>query len=286
MPDGRISAKRTMILTVIAMSAFAANSVLTRAALAPDLIDATAFAAVRVAAGAAMIWVIMVLRGVHRTLRPPRIGWIATALLAYLIGFSFAYRSLDTGTGAVILFGTVQITILLAAMLSGDRLAVLGWTGLAIAFGGVVFLVAPGVTAPDPLGAILMVTAGIGWGAYTLLGRRAASPLITTGWAFLLATPPLLVLGLVTLDTGNWTGLGVLFALLSGAVASGLGYVIWYAALPGLSSDRAAAVQLSVPALAAIAGVVMLSEPLTDRLIIATLATLGGIGLVIAQKRH
>lgn len=206
-------------------------------------------------------------------------------LFLYAVPFSFAYSRLSTGTGALILFGAVQVTMFVAGLRSGEGLTGLGWFGFGAAVAGVVYLVSPGVAAPAPVGAVLMTVAGVAWGFYSLRGRGAADPLRATAGNFLRSVPLALVLSalLVGAASGSWRGLAL--AAASGAVTSGVGYVIWYAALRGLDATRAAAAQLSVPALAALGGVAFLSERLTWRLLLASAAILGGIALVLAQRR-
>jgi len=212
-------------------------------------------------------------------------NWISAAMLfLYAIAFSFAYLSLSAGTGALILFGSVQMTMLLAALRSGERPQLVEWLGIALALGGLVYLVLPGLESPSLLGSSLMVIAGIAWGVYSLRGRGSGSPLADTAGNFIRAVPLILVVLLLSLNSVHLSKPGILMAVLSGAVASGLGYVIWYAALAGLSATRAAIVQLSVPVLAAWAGVVFLAEDLSLRLIVAGALILGGIALAITRR--
>jgi drug/metabolite transporter (DMT)-like permease len=206
-------------------------------------------------------------------------------LFLYAIAFSFAYLSLNAGTGALILFGTVQVTMILAALRSGERPQPLEWLGLLFAMGGLVYLVLPGLEAPSLLGSALMTGAGIAWGLYSLRGRGTGSPLADTTGNFIRAVPLILAVRLVTLGDVHLSQPGILLAVLSGAVASGLGYVIWYAALSGLTATRAAIVQLSVPVLAAWGGVVFLAEDISLRLILAGAFILGGIALAIWGRR-
>lgn len=274
---------RTATLTVIAMVAFAANTLLCRLALAGELIDAAGFMAVRTASGAAML-LLIVMPQWRRRGRPPG-DWRAAGMLAlYMVGFSFAYLSVGVGTGAVIFFGVVQLTMFVAAVIAGERFPLPSWAGLALAGSGLVCLVSPGITAPDPLGAGLMVIAGVAWGFYSLLGRGAARPADATANNFLLAVPLVIIAALPFAGDAHVTEPGLKLAVASGAVASGLGYVLWYAALRGLSSSQAATVQLSVPVLAALGGVVLLTEPITLRLLLGGAATLGGIAIVLAQR--
>jgi drug/metabolite transporter (DMT)-like permease len=205
-------------------------------------------------------------------------------LFLYMIFFSYAYLSLSAGTGALILFGAVQVTMILFAMRSGERLSPLSWTGLALAVAGLAWLVAPGLTAPDPTGAVLMAAAGVAWGAYSLLGRKQGDPVASTARNFLLSTPMAIAVSLVTLAEfhSSWSGLAL--AAVSGAVTSGLGYVVWYTTVPRLTAVQASSVQLTVPVIAAVIGVVLLSETVSTRLVSASLAVLGGVAIVVAQR--
>ena len=274
----------TSLLTATAMIAFAANSLLCRMALGEGLIDAAGFSAVRVVSGAVTLLLIVLPRW-RRVGRGPADWRAAVMLFTYVAFFSFAYLSLSAGVGALLLFGAVQLTMFATALRSGERFPLPAWLGLALAVVGIVYLVSPGITAPDPLGAALMIVAGIAWGIYSLLGRQAADPLEATANNFLLSVPLALGLGLLFLDDLQFSTPGVLLAVASGALASGLGYVVWYAALAGLKATSAATVQLSVPVIAAIGGVMLLAEPLTLRLVLASAATLGGIALVLWQQR-
>lgn len=277
---------RTIALTAVAMIAFAANSLLCRAALGTDAIDAGSFAALRTLAGALTLALILSLRGELGALT--RASHIPTGamLFAYMVFFTFAYRSLSAGTGALILFGAVQLTMFAAALRNGEAFSPTSWLGLLIAIAGLVYLVSPGLAAPDPLGAFLMAIAGIAWGLYSLLGRGAADPLVATAGAFAAAAPAVLAVAAVsTVASGaHASSLGILLAIASGAVASGCGYVVWYAALRGLTAARAATVQLSVPVIAAFGGVAFLGEGITLRLLVASAATLGGVAIVLGQR--
>ena len=274
---------RTVLLTAVAMVAFAANSLLCRLALGEGLIDAASFATVRVIAGAVTLCLI----AWPRWRRQGRNSgdWRAAAMLfTYMAFFAFAYVTLAAGTGALILFGAVQLTMFAAALRGGERFTALSWAGLAAAIAGLVYLVSPGLAAPDPLGAALMAVAGIAWGFYSLLGKRAADPLDATAGAFIWSVPLVIVVSLLFAGEFDVTTNGLLLAVASGAVASACGYVIWFAALAGLTAGRAATVQLSVPAIAAFGGVLLLSEEVTLRLVLASAATLGGVALVLAQR--
>ena len=265
------------------MVAFAANSLLCRLALGADQIDAASFTTIRVLSGALTLALISFAQK-----RPPsraNMNWrSALALFAYMIFFSFAYISLGAASGALILFGAVQLTMFAVALSSGERFPALAWTGLAIAAAGLVYLVSPGLTAPDPLGAVLMTIAGVAWGVYSLLGRGASDPLTATTMNFILCAPLVAIVSLFSLSQLHVSPAGLAYAIGSGAIASGCGYVIWYAALRGLTAGRAATVQLSVPVIAAIGAVILLSEAITLRLVLASIATLGGVALVLVQR--
>lgn len=277
------STARTLGLTSLAMVAFAANSLLCRMALGPPAIDAASFTGIRLVSGALTLWLLL------RWSQPRTAGaagdWTAAAMLfLYAIAFSFAYLSLSVGTGALILFGSVQLSLLTVGLLGGERLSALAWFGLLMAISGLVYLLLPGIDAPDPLGALLMAVAGLAWAVYTLRGRGIANPLGATAGNFARSVPLALLTVLFFLADERLSTDGVLLAIASGAVASGMGYAIWYSALRGLNASRAAAVQLSVPAIAAFGGVLLLDEPLGLRLTIASAAMLGGIALVLGQR--
>jgi drug/metabolite transporter (DMT)-like permease len=277
-------APRAVFLTAIAMLAFAGNSLLCRLALGGGHIDAASFTTVRVVSGALLLG-LLAWPGRERAGRM-RFDWRAVvALSAYMACFSFAYLSLAAGTGALLLFGAVQLTMFAVALRAGERLSGWAWFGVALAVAGLCYLVAPGVTAPDPAGALLMTAAGVAWGAYSLRGRGNADPLRATATNFIGSIAIVAVVSVLSLRAyhANWQGL--LLAATSGAVTSGLGYAAWYSALRQLTTARAATVQLSVPAIAALGGVVLLGEPLTARLVLASVATIGGIALVLARHK-
>lgn len=284
----------TGLLTLLAMLAFAGNSVLCRLALRETGIDAATFTAVRLLSGALMLTLLVYFRPRAKAgaeampdLKPALGGnWpSALALFVYAGAFSFAYVKLSTGTGALLLFGAVQATMILAGLWSGEHLSARQTTGLLLAMAGLVAVLLPGLTAP-PLGsALLMLAAGIAWGIYSLRGRGVRDPTRATAGNFLRASALSVLLGVFLMAQQQLDGLGLCYAVLSGAVASGLGYAIWYTALRGLTMTRAASVQLSVPVLAALAGVVFLHEPVTWRLLLTSLAILGGIALVVLERR-
>lgn len=274
---------RTLLLTVITMVAFAANSVLCRLALSHSAIDPASFTFVRLASGALALWLMVFRFGRHKGGGSWR-G--AITLIIYAIAFSLAYVSLPAATGALLLFGTVQVTMIATGFAQGERPSLWQWTGLAAAMAGLVVLVAPGVAAPPPLGAALMVLSGVFWGIYSLLGRASRDPAATTAGNFLRAAPLALLpmaamAGQLSVDLP-----GAFYASLSGVLASGCGYILWYSVLPRLSAAQGASVQLSVPVIAALGGALLMGEALTLRLGIAALATLGGIALVIAKRRR
>lgn len=206
---------------------------------------------------------------------------MAAALLGYAAFFSFAYVSLSAATGALLLFGAVQATMVTRGIVAGERLAVLQWVGFSVAVAALVSLLAPGVAAPDPLHALLMIVAGVAWGFYSLLGRGQRDPLATTAGNFVRGA--VLALPLLLIPNANWDSTGLMWAVMSGAVASGIGYAIWYAALPALTATQAATVQLSVPVIAALSGVALLGETLNLRLVLTSAIVLIGIALVIRK---
>lgn len=275
----------TALLTGIALVAFASNSILCRLALRYSTIDAATFSTVRLLSGAATLLAIMAFsrRGIAR---PPG-SWLSSGMLfLYAIPFSFAYTLLSAGTGALILFGCVQLTMMIAALSSGERPHPLQWLGLTIALAGLVFLVLPGLEAPSFAGAALMALAGFSWGIYSLRGRRAADPLAETTGNFVRAVPLALVVSAIAFGRFHAERVGLLAAVASGALASGLGYVVWYAALRGLTATRAAVVQLLVPILAALGGVAFLAEVITMRLVAASIMVLGGIALTLVGRER
>jgi len=266
------------------MIAFASNSLLNRLALGQNAIDPTSYTTVRLVSGATMLFIIA---GPQRKNKEPTLrgSWISAAFLfLYAITFSFAYLSLSTGTGALILFGSVQVTMIVVALRSGERPRTMEWIGLALALGGLVYLVFPGLTAPSPLGSGLMTIAGISWGFYTLRGRGSQNPLGDTAGNFVYALPMVLVVLSFSLKNVSISTYGILYATVSGALASGVGYAIWYAALRGLTTTRAATVQLSVPVIAAWSGVVFLAENVSIRLFAAGVLILGGIALALSNR--
>ncbi|MCG4454455.1 DMT family transporter [Pseudomonas sp. MMS21-TM103] len=275
---------RTLLLTALAMLAFAGNSLLCRLALKDTEIDAASFTSLRIASGAFTLWLLLRLRPGNGALAGSWFG--AAALFAYAAAFSFAYISLDAGVGALLLFGAVQISMLLWGFYQGERFSRLTSAGLLLAFAGLLALLLPGASAPALGGALLMLLAGAAWGAYSLLGRGVGDPLAATAGNFLRATPLALLTSALLLSRANWDGPGLLYALLSGALTSGIGYAVWYTALRGLKAFQAATVQLSVPIIAALAGSLLLDEALSLRLVLSSLAVLGGIAVVLSAKQR
>lgn len=275
-----MSVARLVALTSLAMVAFAGNSLLCRVALKHTGIDAASFTTTRLASGA----VLLIARRRGGT-RSGTGNWrSAFALFAYAAGFSFAYVSLPAATGALLLFGAVQATMIGHGVWTGERLRRLQLCGLALAVGGLGGLLRPGLSAPPLSAALLMLSAGVAWGVYSLRGRGSGAPIQVTAGNFLRAVPFAAALSLWTRDRASLDGAGVSSAILSGAVASGVGYALWYTALPALKATTAATVQLSVPVLAALGGIVFLGEILTLRVALASVAILGGIALVVLEK--
>jgi len=275
---------RTIAFTVTALVAFAANSLLCRMALREGAIDAASFSTIRFLSGAVML--VLIALKTERSVFPLAGSWVAAGILAvYALPFAFAYTQLSTGTGALIMFGCVQLTMLVAAVGSGERPHAVEWLGLLVTVAGLVTLVLPGLTAPSPMAAALMATAGVCWGLYSLRGRASSNPLRQTMGNFVRAVPLIAGAGLLMMSRVHVGTRGVLLSIASGAIATGLGYVVWYAALRGLSAMRASIVQLAVPLIAAAAGVMLLSETVTLRLLLSTVLVLGGIAMAIAGQR-
>jgi len=271
------------ILTTLTMTAFAANPIFCRMALKATAIDPATFTLIRLLSGAITLWLIVRIRTGRNAVAG---NWrSAFSLFAYATAFSFAYVSLSAGTGTLILFGAVQATMILYGLLRGERFTHQQTAGLLLALGGLVALLLPGVTAPPWGGAAMMAIAGIAWGAYSLLGRSSVKPIETTAGNFVRASGLGVLLGIASLGVFAWDARGALLAVLSGAFASGLGYAIWYTVLPGLRATNAATVQLSVPVIAAIAGVLLLDEDLSLRLALCSIAILGGIALVLHSRK-
>jgi drug/metabolite transporter (DMT)-like permease len=275
---------RLFILTLVAMIAFAGNSLLCRAALKHTSIDAASFTFTRIFSGAAALWLIMKLR--HATWKDAGNWPSALALFAYAAAFSFAYNTLSAGTGALLLFGAVQATMILWGLRKGERLDARQLIGLALALSGLVLLLFPGLSAPPFGGSTLMLGAGVAWGIYSLRGKGEKNPGSATAGNFLRAVLFALIPSIILFPWMRLDRAGIVYAVISGAIASGAGYVIWYTALSGLKAASAATVQLSVPVLAATGGILLLGEPLTSRFLFASIAILGGIALVVIEQRR
>lgn len=282
-----MSRARLLVLTLLAMVAFAANSVLCRLALKHTAIDAANFTAIRLLSGALVLWLLVMVRGSAQAGASSGNGnWpSALALLVYAAGFSFAYVDLGTGTGALLLFGAVQVTMIGHGLHAGEKLRARQWLGLLLACAGLVGLLLPGVSMPRPGSALLMLGAGVAWGVYSLRARGGSDPVRVTAGNFLRAAPLAVVLAAWLHRDGALDPSGMGLAVASGALASGIGYAIWYSTLPWLRATTAATVQLAVPVLAALGGTLLLAEPLTPRLLLATFAVLGGIALLLHAAR-
>lgn len=285
---------RLFLLTAITMVAFAANSVLNRMAVGPGLIDAVSFAVIRLVSGAVLLGALLAARrligvgGLWPGAKGRLVGTLA--LLLYLFGFSFAYRALDAGAGALILFGMVQVTMFTGALVAREPVPTRRWLGTGVAFLGLVYLLAPGSGVSEtPVAAVLMAAAGLGWGLYSLSGRDSRDPLAATAWNFILAVPlAVIAVWLLSVPDGSRviTASGVHLALLSGAVTSALGYALWYRVLPQLGAARGGVAQLTVPVIALAGGMAFLGEALTLRFAISALLVLGGVGYALRPVRQ
>ncbi|MBL4831509.1 MAG: DMT family transporter [Aliivibrio sp.] len=277
---------RTVFYTLAALIAFAGNSVLCRLALGDESIDASSFTSIRLISGAVVLLIIVSLRKSVPLI--PLKGSIKGSFLLFLyaVSFSFAYVSLDTATGALILFAAVQLTIILVTLYSGHRFHISEWFGLIISFIGFVYLVMPSVQSPPLFGSVLMTISGIAWAGYTLLGKASTTPLFDTLGNFSRTIPFALVMLMLTIYDAQISQKGVILAVLSGSIASGVGYTIWYMALNGLSATQAAVVQLLVPILAAFGGVIFVGEQVSSRLVISSLLVLGGILIVVMGRNY
>jgi drug/metabolite transporter (DMT)-like permease len=267
-------------MVAFALLMFAANSLLARMALGAGSVDASTYSGIRLLSGAVMLMVLGHIRhggGLGGS-------WSSAFLLfLYAVPFSFAYLGLTTGTGALILFGCVQVTMIAGGWYSGERPVIQQWVGLLVALAGLVFLLIPGIDAPRPLPAFLMAVAGISWGVYSLRGRSGGDPFLRTKGNFIRSVPMVVLIWLFTMPSTVWELKGILLAILSGALASALGYVAWYAALKELTAMKASVLQLAVPVLAAISGAVVLAEPISLRLVIASLLVLGGVAMTLKR---
>ena len=283
------------------MVAFASNSLLCRAALKQTRLDAASFTLVRIFSGAAALWIVVEARRRftgHRhdstkVQKTPQTAWIKAgnwtssfALFVYAAFFSLAYNTLSAGTGALLLFGAVQATMILWGLRKGEQLDTVQIAGLVVAMTGLIVLLLPGLSAPPLIGSVVMLAAGVAWGVYSLRGANVSDAIAATAGNFLRAIPFAILTSLIAIRRTNLDSLGLIYAVTSGTVTSGLGYVIWYAALPCLKATSAATVQLSVPVLAATGGILFLHESITVRYVLASLAVLGGIFLVVIEKQQ
>ena len=271
-------------LTALAMLAFAGNSILTRMALQDGAIDAASFSNIRLLAGALALLVIVIVKTRAMSLKESGSWSSALMLFTYALTFSYAYIDLGAGTGALILFGLVQATMIAAALAAGDKPTFVEIIGWLCASAGLIYLVLPGAEAPSATGSILMAIAGVAWGLYSIRGKRESDALSSTASNFLRSVAFVPFVVLLTFQSAQFSNKGVLLAITSGAITSGVGYVIWYAALRYLKTIQAALVQLSVPAIAALGGVVLLSEPLSHRLLVSAGLILGGITVALMRK--
>jgi drug/metabolite transporter (DMT)-like permease len=275
---------KVSFLVILAMIAFASNSLLCRMALRQTAMDPATFTSIRILSGALVLVLVLKMR--------PRSPWqcghwlSAIALFVYAAAFSFAYLDLPAGTGALLLFMAVQLTMIGTALCQGEKLHTGQWLGLTIAIGGLILLLSPGLAAPSLRGTLLMLSAGAAWGIYSLRGRQNADPIATTAGNFLRAVPLTILCSLILLRNTQFDPKGLIYGIISGAITSGLGYVIWYKALPKLKSSVAATVQLSVPVIAALGGIIFLSEIFTTRFALSSAAILGGIAFVVLEKKQ
>lgn len=279
----KMSPMQLVLATTMAMLAFAANSLLCREALASGHIGASSFTLVRIASGAVMLGLLLLAK--CRTCKIGGNWFAAAALFGYAAAFSYAYISLSAGTGALLLFGAVQVTMIVYGLWAGERLNIRQIIGVVAAAGGLVWLMLPGIESPPLLGAILMLGAGMSWGVYSVLGRGTHEPTIATAGNFIRAMPFAVILFVVLGEAEQVSGVGLGYAAASGALASGMGYALWYAVLPALAATTAATVQLSVPVLAAFGGALFLDEAVTLRFGVASVVVLGGISLFVMNKR-
>lgn len=281
----RCQPMKNLFLTTLALTAFALNSILCRMALGAGEIDAASFTSVRLLSGAVTLAILAALFSKSRNVAHSGHWVSAFFLFAYAVCFSFAYLGLTTGSGALILFGSVQVSMIVAALIKGERPRFLEWLGLLIAVGGLVYLIFPGLSSPPLISSALMAAAGISWAAYTLRGRSSTDPLADTMGNFVRTLPMIAVVVIVFIPQIHLTTRGAILAILSGAFASGVGYTVWYTVLKFHSVTRAAVLQLAVPVIAALGGVIFLAEAASARLIISAVVILGGIGLTIFGRK-
>ncbi len=282
----KISVRKTFAYTSLALIAFAGNSLICRIALKEGAIEPAMFTSIRLLSGAiALILIVSITKKSDTT--NSKGSWFSAAMLfIYAATFSYAYVSLETGTGALFLFGTVQITMIAYSLLCGNKMSIIEWLGVMLALSGFIYLMLPGAKAPSLSGFILMTVCGIGWGIYSIRGKTTKHPLHDTAFNFLRTIPFLLLLLYFVLQENNFTSKGVGLALFSGVITSGLGYIIWYSALKGLTTVQASIVQLFVPVLAGLGGLIFVNEVISFRLFVSALLILGGILLLIIKKKR
>jgi drug/metabolite transporter (DMT)-like permease len=276
---------KVIVLTLLSLLAFAGNSLLCRLALKDTAIDPTSFIAIRLASGAAVLWLVLALQQRVRQMEGSWMG--AVALFVYAIAFAFAYAAIPAGTGALLLFAAIQISMILYGITIGERLSLVQSVGFAFAIGGLILLMLPSLGAPPLLNAAFMILSGIAWSVYSLIGRKSKDPVAATAGNFIRAAPIAIVFFVViySLSGASYDMAGVSYGLASGAITSGLGYILWYAALKELNVTHAATVQLSVPVITAFGGALFLSEPITQILVVASAAIVIGISLVVLTKK-
>ncbi|HDZ71945.1 MAG TPA: DMT family transporter [Aurantimonas coralicida] len=278
----------TFWLTTLAMIAFAGNSILARLALGEGAIDAAGYTGVRLASGAAVLALLLV-NANRKSVPAVRLpgGWpSALALFVYAVAFSYAYLQLGAAVGALVLFASVQATMIAWGLIRGERPGLSEIAGLTIAFAAFVYWIAPALVTPALLGTVLMIASGVAWGVYSLRGRAATDPMGETAGNFIRTVPLAIPLIALSAFQSGMTTAGIVIAIASGAVTSGLGYVLWYRALPGLTATRASIVQLTVPVIAALGGVLFLAEALTLRFVLAATLILGGIALALLVRKR
>ncbi len=281
--------------TLLALVAFAANSVLCRIALGHQLIDPAAFTIIRLLSGSMALYAIFLFQQYFFILKSTRNrenvknskgSWSGSiCLFVYAISFSYAYVSLETGAGALILFGAVQLFMITYSLLSGTRLSKIEWTGLASASIGIVYLMYPNIGTPSFMGSVLMMLSGLAWAGYTIIGKKSKAPFVDTCYNFFRTIPLVIGLAIITLSTAEYSEQGMWLAVVSGAAMSGVGYAIWYFALSGLTPTQAGVVQLFVPVIAAIGGIVFMQESMTLRLGISIVVITGGIAMVLLGNK-
>ena len=281
-----IPASKTFGYTLLALISFAGNSIICRIALKEAAIEPALFTSIRLISGTIVLMLVVAMTRKSKKTKSKGSWFSAAMLFMYAAAFSYAYVSLETGTGALILFGVVQITMITYSLISGNKMSTIEWLGIVLALCGFLYLMLPGAKAPSLYGFILMTISGIGWGMYSIKGKTTKNPLQDTAYNFLRTIPFLLLLLYFVFQESYYTKTGVILALLSGIITSGLGYVIWYAALKGLTTIQASVVQLFVPVLAGLGGLILVNENVSLRVIVASVLILGGISLMIVKKNQ